>query len=130
MIKQEGLNKEDKQFATKVMVWYLVNLLLLPVIGFVMQVILYRGVSSAGDLHGYRKAYAKVALIASCVGGSLILVVCSLFFLLLSDPLKAWPLIIVYFTVMHSMFILWGILNLARALASRPIAPFGFAVSL
>ena len=46
MIKQEGLNKEDKQFATKVMVWYLVNLLLLPVIGFVMQVILYRGLAA------------------------------------------------------------------------------------
>ncbi len=131
LITPDTLTKPQKQFATRVMVWFLVNLLLLPVIGFFVQVRMFLVARRAPDgapESGLAAEYARVAVWASCIGGALIVAVCLLIYLLLSDPLKIWPLIIVYFTVMHSTFILWGILNLARALAAKPIAPLGFEI--
>ncbi len=117
-------NKQEVSLGVKTQVWYLVNLLVLPGIGFLMVVWYYFSYRSGG-VSKFALSHARGALMASLIGGASIVMGCLGLFFLVSDPQNAWPLIILYFTIMHSTFILWGILNVARAMAGKSMAPFG-----
>lgn len=120
-------DKRAIQLGVKVQVWYLVNLLILPGIGFMfVGWLAYQYRRNKEGL--FAIGHAKGALIASLVGGGAIVFGCLLLWLLVADPQNTLPLIVLYFTMMHSTFILWGILNVARAMAGKSVAPFGFDV--
>lgn len=124
MIQSVEKDKRAIKLGIKAQAWYLVNLLLLPGIGFFILVV-YAYAYKKNDESAFAVGHAKGALIASIVGGLSIVVGCFSLWFLVADPQNAWPLIILYFTVMHSTFILWGILNIARAMAGKALAPLG-----
>lgn len=127
--------------------WYLANLLLLPGISFVVLLVLYlKNVSGfaskirdASDLTfdetlapqarrlleknipplELDASHIRAALWLSVIGGSLVLGGASSLYLFAGNNAQAWTLIILYFTVMHTSFVMWGIFNLARAMSNR-----------
>ncbi len=65
------------------------------------------------------QSHARVALLLSVIGGTSVVGGCSSIYFLMSGSTQAWPMIIVYFTIMHTSFVLWGMVNLAQAMSSR-----------
>jgi hypothetical protein len=65
------------------------------------------------------QSHTRVALLLSLVGGLAVAGGCSSIYLLMGNSPQTWPMIIVYFTIMHTSFVLWGMVNLAQAMSSR-----------
>lgn len=65
------------------------------------------------------QSHSRVALLLSLIGGTAVMGGCSLIYFLMGDSTQAWPMVIVYFTIMHTSFVLWGMVNLAQAMSSR-----------
>lgn len=97
---------------------YLVNLLLVPGIGFLILLLLY---------FKHRRTTPPLALshleqtfFASLWAGALLVVV-NLFIILLGGYTGAytWMIVIIYFTVCHSTLILLGMFGLSKAMAGK-----------
>ena len=98
---------------------YLINLLLLPGLGFLLLLGLYfRCRSSASPL---ALVHLRQTVSASLWAGAL-LIFANLLIVFLGGYQTAWTWIIVilYFTTVHATLVLLGILGLARALAGQP----------
>lgn len=98
---------------------YLINLLLLPGLGFLLLLGLYfRCRSSASPL---ARVHLRQTVSASLWAGAL-LILANLLIVVLGGYQAAWTWIIVilYFTTVHATLVLLGILGLARALAGQP----------
>jgi hypothetical protein len=65
------------------------------------------------------QSHTKAALLLSLIGGISVVGGCSSIYLLMGDSAQVWPMVIVYFTIMHTSFVLWGMVNLAQAMSSR-----------
>lgn len=65
------------------------------------------------------QSHSRVALWLSVIGGVAVVGGCSLIYLMTEGSTQAWPMIILYFTIMHTSFVLWGMVNLAQAMSSR-----------
>ncbi|MFT4908568.1 MAG: hypothetical protein ACI978_002665 [Oleispira sp.] len=65
------------------------------------------------------QSHVRAALFLSLIGGILVVGGCSLIYLMIDNSSQAWPMIILYFTIMHTSFVLWGMVNLAQAMSSR-----------
>jgi hypothetical protein len=65
------------------------------------------------------QSHTRVAFLLSMIGGLSVIGGCSTIYLLMEHSTHAWPMIIVYFTIMHTSFVLWGMVNLAQAMSSR-----------
>jgi len=97
---------------------YLVNLLLAPGLGFVLLLALWwRSRVDAPPL--------AASHLAQTVSGSLwagiLLVIANVLILLLGgyDGPNVWAIVITYFTLCHSMFIVYGAYGLAKAMAGQ-----------
>jgi hypothetical protein len=64
-------------------------------------------------------AHSRAAFWLSIVGGSCVFGGCLFLYFMVGVGAQAWPIIIVYFIMMHTVFVMWGMLNLARAMADR-----------
>ena len=98
---------------------YLINLLLLPGLGFLLLLGLYfRYRNSASPL---ARVHLRQTVSASLWAGAL-LILANLLIVVLGGYQTAWTWIIVilYFTTVHATLVLLGILGLARALAGQP----------
>ncbi|MCB1825554.1 MAG: hypothetical protein KDJ54_13620 [Candidatus Competibacteraceae bacterium] len=98
---------------------YLINLLLLPGLGFLLLLGLYcRHRDSAPPL---ARVHLRQTVSASLWAGAL-LILANLLIVVLGGYHAAWTWIIVilYFTTVHATLVLLGILGLARALAGQP----------
>ncbi len=98
---------------------YLINLLLLPGLGFLLLLGLYfRHCDSASPL---ARVHLRQTVSASLWAGAL-LIFANLLIVVLGGYQTAWTWIIVilYFTTVHATLVLLGILGLARALAGQP----------
>jgi len=127
---------------------YLANLLALPGLSFLLLALLYRKLvwtSNSGkirdaldlnledckDLKHRRtiensvsqkeldQSHSRAAFWLSIIGGSCVLGGCSAIYLFIGNGDQAWPMIILYFTILHTSFVMWGMVNLARAMSSR-----------
>ncbi len=116
----EKQQKQEESIAVRAASWYLVNMLLLPGIAFLVLWRLFlrygRGNPALLGVNHVRQAFFM-----SLLGGALVVTGCSLIVLLMGNSPDMWATLIVYFTVMHSCFVLWGILTLARAMAGMPV---------
>lgn len=65
------------------------------------------------------QSHSRVALLLSIIGGGSVAGGCLIIYFLMAGSTQAWPMIIVYFTIMHTSFVLWGMVNLAQAMSSR-----------
>jgi len=97
---------------------YLLNLLLLPGLGFVLLLLLYLKTFKQAPV--LAQAHLSQTLIASLWGGFLLLVINALILLLGGySGMYLWVIIILYFTLVHASFVLLGALGLARALSAQ-----------
>ena len=99
---------------------YLINLLLLPGLGFLLLLLglYFRYRNSASPL---ARVHLRQTVSASLWAGAL-LILANLAIVVLGGYQTAWTWIIVilYFTTVHATLVLLGILGLARALAGQP----------
>ncbi len=97
---------------------FLANLLLLP--GLAFLALLWLHFRHAGDAPPLARCHLRQTVSASLWGG-LLLVVVNLTIVLMGGYTAAytWVVVILYFTMVHSSFILLGVLGLARAMAGR-----------
>jgi len=102
-------------------IWYLLNLLAIPVIGFAVLVWLY--LHSEGD-HPLRRAHARAAVVMSVVGAVLISSGVGVAWLTLGNTGHFWSFALVWAIVLHTGFVLWGMVALAQAMADKkPLFP-------
>jgi len=64
------------------------------------------------------QSHFRAAFWLSIIGGTGVIGGSSLIYFFMQST-TAWPLIIVYFTIMHTSFVMWGMVNLAQAMSSR-----------
>lgn len=97
---------------------YLINLLLLPVVGFIALLILYY--KSIADAPALAACHLRQTLSASIWAG-LLLVVVNLAILVTGGYRSAnvWIVVIIYFTSCHATLVLLGVVGLAKAMAGQ-----------
>lgn len=98
-------------------VWYLLNLLALPVIGFVVLVWLFL---SAEQVPALRGAHTRASFYMSIIGAVLIFSGVGVFWLLFGNTGNFWTGAIVWTIVLHTSFVLWGMVSLAQAVSEKP----------
>jgi hypothetical protein len=97
---------------------YLVNLLLLPVIGFAGLLYLY--LSQRRQASPLARCHLEQTMRASLWGGLLLVVINGLIILLGGyQGVNTWIIVILYFTLCHSAFVVFGAVGLAKALAGQ-----------
>lgn len=97
---------------------YLANLLLIPGLGFVLLLILYW--KQHDKVSAINLNHLQQTVSASIWGGTLIIVVNALILLLGGyDGGYTWMIVVLYFTLVHSTFILLGMIGLVKALAGQ-----------
>ncbi len=98
---------------------YLTNLMLLPVVAFLILLgYWWRHRQTVGPLGRCHLAQT----VSASLWGGLLLVGANILIVLLGgyDSPNTWMVVILYFTLVHSTFILLGTLGLARAMAGKP----------
>ena len=113
-IDQTPSGEKDKlSVITEVL--YLLNLLILPLIAFVILVGLYQ--ASKNSAGWVALSHMKQAMISSIWAAILLFVVNGIILLLggYQGP-SVWVFVIIYFTLVHSSFILLGVIGLIKAL--------------
>jgi len=102
-------------------IWYLLNLLAIPVIGFAVLVWLYL---RSDEVHPLRRAHTRAALVMSVVGALLISSGVGVAWLTLGNTGHFWSFALVWAIVLHTGFVLWGMVALAQAMADKkPLFP-------
>lgn len=111
-------SKNENAIAVRVQILYLLNLLIIPGIGFVMIYLLLK--EHKGTTNTLTRSHVSQAFVASVVVGVLIVgfTLLMLTFGSTDDP-YTWMWIILYFTCFHSTFILLGVLGMIKAMASE-----------
>lgn len=97
---------------------YLVNLMLAPVLGFVVLAVLwwrYRHSAPALARNHLRQTFT-----VSVWGGALISLVCLALILIFGiESGWTWTWVVIYFTCVHSTLILLGVMGLTKAMAGK-----------
>jgi len=97
-------------------VWYLLNLLALPIIGFVVLLMISM---NARPEQVVRRAHAKAGVYMSILGAILIGSGVGIAWLLLGNTGNFWTWAIVWAIVLHTSFVLWGMIALAQAIGGK-----------
>ncbi|HTN33285.1 MAG TPA: hypothetical protein VL091_04720 [Marinobacter sp.] len=101
--------------------WYLLNLLVIPGMAFLVLVGLFVFDSGASDL---RRAHTRAALFMSVLGAVLMISGIATGWLFWGNTGNFWTFALIWATVLHTSFVLWGIVSLARAMSDkRPYFP-------
>jgi len=103
---------------------FLANLLLIPVIPFLVLITLFRKHKQKMESGQESLAFNHIrqTFIASIIAGILIVCVVGVFYYV-SDISAAvtWTIIITYLTCVHSLFVMYGIYGLAKAMGGQPV---------
>ncbi|KEF31771.1 hypothetical protein D777_01457 [Marinobacter nitratireducens] len=98
-------------------VWYLLNLLLIPVIGFAVLAWFYLCRSGENPL---RRAHTRASFFMSIIGAFLIGSGVALAWLAFGNTGHFWTFALVWAIVLHTGFVLWGVVSLAFAMSDKP----------
>lgn len=102
-------------------IWYLVNLLVMPVIGFVVLLWMFIGSSGVNEL---RRAHTRAALYMSLIGFVLISSGVAVSWVFFADLGHFGTFALVWAIALHTGFVLWGMVSLAQAMSEkRPYFP-------
>lgn len=97
---------------------YIANLLVLPVIAFVILLFVY--FTRKNNAPALAANHLSQTFVASLWAGIMLLLVNGLILILGGyDGSWTWVILISYFTVCHSAFVMLGILGLAKAMAGQ-----------
>jgi hypothetical protein len=112
-------NEPGQSLAVTAEVLYLANLLLLPGIAFFALLALWA--RHRHDASPLARCHLRQTLAASLWAGGLLVVANAAIILLggYRQP-STWIIVILYFTMFHSTFVLLGVLGLAKAMAGKP----------
>ncbi len=111
-------NKADSKSATLAHVLYLTNITIVPVLSFILLIVLYSKKKQSRNpilLQHYRQS-----ILANVVAGLLLIVVSGLIIFFGSfESVFTWMWLILYFTCIHSLLILFGVFALIKAQAGQ-----------
>lgn len=116
----EKRNQQQKDLAIKAQAWYLANLLIAPGISFVILLRLFLQCRN-DDQQLLGVDHVRHTFYMSIIGGVSVISGCLLLFVFGGNSGESWMGIIIYFTIMHSSFVLWGVLGLAWAMAEQTV---------
>ena len=110
----------ENSIAVRVQVLYLLNLMIIPGLAFIM---IWRVFAAhRNSTQELTRSHVSQAFIASIVVG--LLIVCFVALMLVfgsADDPYTWMWIVLYFTCVHALFILLGVIGLVRAFASQTV---------
>lgn len=104
--------------ATWVEIFYLLNISFLPVIGFLIILIMKSKVTEA--THSLSRSHITQSINASIWAGILMLGINGLILSISGiDSIWTWMYVIIYFTCIHSVLIIFGVIAISRAQGGR-----------
>jgi uncharacterized Tic20 family protein len=111
---------EGQDFAILAESLYIANLLILPVIAFIILVLLF--LKRHGKLPPLAQSHLEQTISAGIwiavmvfVGGMTIMVMS----MLGTEDVTLWVIVVILFTIMHATMVLLGVLGLAKALSGK-----------
>lgn len=119
-----GNRSKTNKGAVVPVVWYLLNLLAMPVIGFAVLVWLY---SRSANEDRVRRAHTRASLYMSIIGAVLIGSGVAIAYSVFGSTGNFWTFALVWAIVLHTSFVLWGMISLAMAMGDKP--PYFFGAS-
>ncbi|MEH6560153.1 MAG: hypothetical protein V7713_01860 [Marinobacter sp.] len=115
-MQYSGARKTPASGAVIPVIWYLLNLLAMPVIGFAVLLWLFFSSSGANEL---RRAHAHAAMIMSLIGFTLISSGVAIGWVFFGDMGHFWTFALVWAIALHTGFVLWGMVSLAQAMSEK-----------
>jgi uncharacterized Tic20 family protein len=113
------VDSSGQNLAVKAEMLYIINLMLAPGLGFLLLALLWR--KHRHDAPPLARNHLAQTFIVSLWGAVLLVLACGLIVLLGGlDRAWTWVVVVLYFTVVHSTLILFGVLGLAKAMAGTP----------
>ncbi|MGO1503288.1 MAG: hypothetical protein ACTHWH_18620 [Marinobacter sp.] len=97
-------------------IWYLLNLLAMPVIGFVILLWLFIRSSEVNEL---RRAHTRAAMFMSLIGFTLISSGVAVGWMFFGDVGHFGTFALVWAIALHTGFVLWGMVSLAQAMSEK-----------
>ncbi len=118
-----GMNEVEKKEANIAILaegLFLANLLLIPLIPFLVLVYLFKKYSDRPDSVAYN--HLRQTLIASVLAGVFIVGIIGVFYFFSSTSAAVtWTIIITYLTCIHSVFVMLGIYGLSKAMGGQKV---------
>ncbi|WP_309043694.1 hypothetical protein [Marinobacter sediminicola] len=111
-----GARKKAASGAIVPVVWYLLNLLATPVIGFLILLWLFINSSGTNEL---RRAHTRAAMFMSLLGFILISTGIALSWVFIGDVGHFGTFALVWAIALHTGFVLWGMISLAQAMSEK-----------
>lgn len=113
------VDSSGQDLAVKAETLYIINLMLAPGLGFLLLALLWR--KHRHDAPPLARNHLAQTFIVSLWGAVLLVLACGLIVLIGGlDRAWTWVVVVLYFTVVHSTLILFGVLGLAKAMAGKP----------
>ncbi len=114
------VSEKDNNIAILAEGLFLANLLLIPVIPFLVLFHLFRKHSKKPESVAYN--HLKQTLIASILAGIFIVIIAGVFYFFSSTSAAiTWTIILTYLTCVHSLFVMLGIYGLSKAMAGQKV---------
>jgi len=110
--------QQDQKLALIAESLYLINLLLLPGLAYIVLFIFYRK-TLKNPAHTIAISHFSAAFKRSNWAGVFIFATILMVWLGGVDSATAWVIAIIYFTVVHSTFILLGVLGISQAFSGK-----------
>lgn len=109
---------KERKSAALAQILFLTNITVLPILSFVILIFLYNKTNT--EQHSILVQHYRQSILANIIAGILLFVV-SAFILGFGsfDSVYTWMWLILYFTCIHSMLILFGVFALIKAQAGQ-----------
>lgn len=118
-VQNEDIQKENN-IAMLAEMLFLANLLLIPVVPFLVLFYLLRKYAHKPESIAYN--HLRQTFIASIFAGIFIVIIAAVFYIFSSTSAAiTWTVIITYLTCVHSVFVMLGIYGLAKAMAGQTV---------
>ncbi len=119
-IKINDVEKKDINIAILAEGLFLANLLLIPVVPFLVLLYLFKKYADRPDSIAYN--HLRQTFIASILAGIFIIGMIAVFYFFSSTSAAVtWTIIITYLTCIHSIFVMLGIYGLSKAMGSQKV---------
>ena len=123
-VTSASLTSEEQQKHTYIAILaetlFLANLLLIPVVPFLVLLSLY--LKYRNNVESLAFNHIRQTFIASLWAGFFIVIVAVIFYFFSTvSEAVTWTIIITYFTCIHSLFVMYGIYGLAKAMAGQEV---------
>src|SRR5690554_92618 len=115
-MQYSGARKKPASGAVVPVVWYLLNLLATPVIGFLVLLWLFLNSSGTNELC---RAHTRAAMFMSLLGFILISSGIVISWVFIGDVGHFGTFALVWAIALHTGFVLWGMISLAQAMSEK-----------